>query len=326
MPPRGTASWGNASSILQRPRGSDPGADGGQTLGLLHQGEGAQPDPPPGVHRPGGDPPIPAGPVPRGHRRAGRRHAALLTHSRSGCLRHQDGATQPGPDGSWPSTPRRALWTVCSSDLVQEVAPGAARTARNWKSTPPPPCWSPPATTRTCCAARQPGRICAGCRPSRPLRARSPACGSTAAATANANSALWGVVITGLRSDPRTQAYMARRLEEGRSKPEIIRVLKRYVAREVYKQLPRTSSRPRRPVWPLSRLISLRAVLITICRPAAASPPSPSASTTRAAVLVRACAFPAEWLIPVSSAPWPPTPLPKGNPPHALPVPRGPHP
>jgi hypothetical protein len=54
-----------------------------------------------------------------------------------------------------------------------------------------------------------------------------------------ANSALWGVVITRLRSDPRTQAYMARRLGEGRSKPEIIRVLKRYVAREVYKQLPR---------------------------------------------------------------------------------------
>jgi transposase len=54
-----------------------------------------------------------------------------------------------------------------------------------------------------------------------------------------ANSALWGVVITRLRSDPRTQAYMARRLDEGRSKPEIIRVLKRYVAREVYKQLPR---------------------------------------------------------------------------------------
>ena len=53
-----------------------------------------------------------------------------------------------------------------------------------------------------------------------------------------ANSALWGVVITRLRSDPRTQAYMERRLKEGRSKPEIIRVLKRYVAREVYHRLP----------------------------------------------------------------------------------------
>ena len=54
-----------------------------------------------------------------------------------------------------------------------------------------------------------------------------------------ANSALWGIVITRLRSDPRTQMYMERRLKEGRSKPEIIRVLKRYVAREVYPHLPR---------------------------------------------------------------------------------------
>jgi transposase len=54
-----------------------------------------------------------------------------------------------------------------------------------------------------------------------------------------ANSALWRVVITRMRSDPRTQAYVERRLKEGRSKPEIIRVLKRYVAREVYHHLPR---------------------------------------------------------------------------------------
>jgi transposase len=54
-----------------------------------------------------------------------------------------------------------------------------------------------------------------------------------------ANAALWGIVITRLRSDPRTQAYMERRLKEGRSKREIIRVLKRYVAREVYHHLPR---------------------------------------------------------------------------------------
>jgi len=32
---------------------------------------------------------------------------------------------------------------------------------------------------------------------------------------------------------------MERRLKEGRSKPEIIRVPKRYVAREVYHRLPR---------------------------------------------------------------------------------------
>ena len=54
-----------------------------------------------------------------------------------------------------------------------------------------------------------------------------------------ANTALWGIVITRLRSDPRTQTYMERRLKEGRSKREIIRILKRYVAREVYHHLPR---------------------------------------------------------------------------------------
>jgi transposase len=54
-----------------------------------------------------------------------------------------------------------------------------------------------------------------------------------------ANRALWGIVITRLRNDPRTKAYMARRLGEGRSKPEVIRILKRYVAREVYHRLPR---------------------------------------------------------------------------------------
>src|SRR5205807_10585467 len=47
-----------------------------------------------------------------------------------------------------------------------------------------------------------------------------------------ANCALWGIVITRLRNDPRTQAYMARRLAEGRSKPEVIRILKRSVPRE----------------------------------------------------------------------------------------------
>jgi len=40
-------------------------------------------------------------------------------------------------------------------------------------------------------------------------------------------------------SDLRTRAYVERRLTEGRSKPEIMRVLKRYVAREVYRDLPR---------------------------------------------------------------------------------------
>ena len=52
-----------------------------------------------------------------------------------------------------------------------------------------------------------------------------------------ANSALWRIVITRLKSHPATRAYLERRSKEGLSKREIIRCLKRYVAREVYHQL-----------------------------------------------------------------------------------------
>ena len=55
----------------------------------------------------------------------------------------------------------------------------------------------------------------------------------------NANQALWRIVMTRLSFDPRTREYMERRTKEGRSKREVIRILKRYVAREVFKQLPR---------------------------------------------------------------------------------------
>lgn len=49
-----------------------------------------------------------------------------------------------------------------------------------------------------------------------------------------ANCALWRIVVTRLATDPRTRAYRDRRTKEGMSKPEIIRCLKRYVAREIY--------------------------------------------------------------------------------------------
>jgi transposase len=55
----------------------------------------------------------------------------------------------------------------------------------------------------------------------------------------NANQALWRIVMTRLSFDPRTREYMERRTKEGRSKREVIRILKRYVAREVFKHLPR---------------------------------------------------------------------------------------
>jgi transposase len=49
-----------------------------------------------------------------------------------------------------------------------------------------------------------------------------------------ANRALHLAVITRMRVDARTQAYVARRTAEGRSKREIIRCLKRYLARELF--------------------------------------------------------------------------------------------
>jgi len=52
-----------------------------------------------------------------------------------------------------------------------------------------------------------------------------------------ANKALYVVVLGRLRYDPRTRAYAAHRTTEGLSKPEIIRCLKRYVARELYNAL-----------------------------------------------------------------------------------------
>ncbi|MBF2754621.1 MAG: IS110 family transposase [Gammaproteobacteria bacterium AqS3] len=49
-----------------------------------------------------------------------------------------------------------------------------------------------------------------------------------------ANSALHIVVLSRMRMDPRTKKYVERRQAEGKSKREIMRCLKRYIAREVY--------------------------------------------------------------------------------------------
>ena len=42
------------------------------------------------------------------------------------------------------------------------------------------------------------------------------------------------MVLVRLRYDQRTIAYMQRRTQEGMRKPEVLRCLKRYVAREVF--------------------------------------------------------------------------------------------
>jgi transposase len=52
-----------------------------------------------------------------------------------------------------------------------------------------------------------------------------------------ANAALYIIVISRLRWDSTTQAYMARRLAEGKTRKEVIRCLKRYVARQVHRAI-----------------------------------------------------------------------------------------
>jgi transposase len=52
-----------------------------------------------------------------------------------------------------------------------------------------------------------------------------------------ANAALYRVTLSRLRWDPRTRAYMQRRTTDGLTKKEIIRCLKRYIARELYQHI-----------------------------------------------------------------------------------------
>jgi transposase len=52
-----------------------------------------------------------------------------------------------------------------------------------------------------------------------------------------ANSALWRIAFTRMQHDPRTRVYVGRRRAEGKTNKEILRCLKRYIAREIYKQI-----------------------------------------------------------------------------------------
>jgi hypothetical protein len=61
----------------------------------------------------------------------------------------------------------------------------------------------------------------------------------------SANEALWRIVLVRMKSHAPTRAYVARRTAEGLSKREIMRCLKRYVAREVYRYFKPTDHIPR---------------------------------------------------------------------------------
>jgi transposase len=56
-----------------------------------------------------------------------------------------------------------------------------------------------------------------------------------------ANAALYRIVLTRMASDDQTRNYVRRRRAEGLSTREIMRCLKRYVARQTFKHLPRAA-------------------------------------------------------------------------------------
>ncbi|WP_166806511.1 transposase [Cryobacterium serini] len=64
-----------------------------------------------------------------------------------------------------------------------------------------------------------------------------------------ANAAVHHVVVSRLATDSRTREYAARRTAQGKTKKEIMRCLKRYVARELYRQLANHARRPRSPTY-----------------------------------------------------------------------------
>lgn len=74
-----------------------------------------------------------------------------------------------------------------------------------------------------------------------------------------ANNALWRIVLVRMSCDPRTKAYVTRRTLEGKSKKEIIRCLKRHVAREIFRLL---TDPPAVPVGAHLRALRLDAGII----------------------------------------------------------------
>jgi transposase len=64
-----------------------------------------------------------------------------------------------------------------------------------------------------------------------------------------ANNALWRIALVRMRCHPPTRAYVERRTKQGLSKLDIMRCLKRYIAREIYHQL----TSPHQPLLPLAR-------------------------------------------------------------------------
>jgi transposase len=64
-----------------------------------------------------------------------------------------------------------------------------------------------------------------------------------------ANNALWVIALTRLRDDPRTRAYAERRTKQGKTTKDILRCVKRYLARELLPLLKADLHDASQPSW-----------------------------------------------------------------------------
>lgn len=144
---------------------------------------------------------------------------------------------------------RHRILTDEITDIDTELRALTARAAPTMLATkalrrqPPPPCSSPPATTPAESAPRHPSPPCAAPPRSPPAPGRPTATDSTAAATDRPTGSR--TPTPRLAGDPRTKAYAARLTATGKSRKEILRRLKRAIAREAWHLLTHPQPAPR---------------------------------------------------------------------------------
>ena len=146
---------------------------------------------------------------------------------------------------------RHRILTDEIADIDTELRALTARAAPTMLATkalrrqPPPPCSSPPATTPAESAPRPPSPPCAAPPRSPPAPGKTNRHRLNRGGDRQANWALHQIALVRLSSDPRTKAYAARLTATGKNCKEILRCLKRAIAREAWHLLTHPQPAPR---------------------------------------------------------------------------------
>jgi hypothetical protein len=129
-----------------------------------------------------------------------------------------------------PRRPARPVHRDCFATADRRIGVGAD-TARSW---------SPPAITATGLRSEAAFSMLCGSSPIKASSGKTNRDRLNGGGNRQANAALHRIVLVRLRYHQATKDYVERRTGEGKSKREIIRCLKRYVAREIYAALTQT--------------------------------------------------------------------------------------